>query len=74
MKKAELFEVPPPPIADTGLTCKFGEPWMELHPLCEAHADDMCQQFAKAVRAGTYDAAGYTPNERRAQAKRRRTT
>ena len=57
---------------DAGLTCAFGEPWMGLHPLCEARSNDICRQFAEAVRSGQFDAAGYTPNECTAQARRAR--
>ena len=55
---------------DAGLTCAFGEPWMGLHPLCEARSNEMCRQFAEAVRSGQFAAEGYTPNERKAQARR----
>lgn len=55
---------------DESLVCAFGEPWMGPHPLCEAHTLAACQQFDEAVKAGIYDAQGYTPNERRAQAKK----
>ncbi len=58
------------PLDFAGLTCAFSEPWMGLHPLCDAHGAEMVKQFEAAVLAGTYDADGYTPNERKAQQKR----
>lgn len=63
-----LFDAPEP--VDTGLTCAFGEPWMGEHPLCDAETARACERFAEAVARGEFDADGYTPNERRAQAKR----
>lgn len=56
-----------------GLTCAFGEPWGigTLHPLCAAETERACAAFADAVTAGIYDAEGYRPSERRAQAKKR---
>jgi hypothetical protein len=56
--------------APTGLTCSFNEPWMGDHPLCRAEVEAGCQRFAEAVAAGIFDAQGYRPSERRAQAKR----
>ncbi len=58
-------------VLSAALTCAFSEPWMGPHPLCEAETDRACQQFAEAVARGEFDAQGYTPNERKAQAKRR---
>ena len=52
------------------LVCAFGEPWMGPHPLCEAETDRKCARFEAAVLAGTYDAQGYTPNERKAMARK----
>lgn len=64
------------------LTCGFGTPWLDhVDPpvgtgrgcaACAAQTEAASQAFAAAVAAGTYDAEGYTPAERRAQAKRRR--
>lgn len=38
---------------------------------CAAEVDALCQAFAVAVRNGEYDVEGYTPADRRVQAKRR---
>lgn len=62
MKQGALFEKLPRHIE---LTCANGEPWEGPHPLCEAESDRACERFTEAVKAGTWDEAGYTPNERR---------
>lgn len=36
-------------------------------PACSALVDEMCAAFAAEVAAGTYDAEGYTPADRRKQ-------
>lgn len=56
---------------DGGLVCAFGEPWMGPHPLCDADTERGCVEFTRLVAAGVYDAQGYTPNERKAQQKRK---
>ena len=56
------------------LTCAYGEPWMGKHPLCEAAALRLMKQCARDIKAGKYDAEGYTRNERRAQFKRQAET
>lgn len=56
--------------AQAALTCSNGEPWMGPHPICEAETARHCAEFDAAVARGEYDAEGYTPNERKAQAKR----
>lgn len=58
------------------MTCGFGdtgEGWDGDHHCyqCWRLVRDMCRQFARDVRAGKFDAQGYTPNERKAQAKKR---
>ena len=54
------------------LTCKFNEPWIGEHPLCQREADRLCGEFDAAVVRGEFDTAGFTPNERKAQARRTR--
>ena len=56
-----------------GLTCKFGTPWRDHFDstgcaACAAETERGCTAFAAAVAAGTYDADGYTPAERKRQA------
>jgi hypothetical protein len=63
-----LFDAP---AIESSLTCAFSEPWMGEHPLCEAEVERACAAFDAAVARGEYDAHGYTPNERKAQEKRR---
>jgi len=60
----------------TSLTCAFGVPWRqhfkgERCPACVAAVDEGRARFAALVAAGLMDAEGYTPNERRMQAKGR---
>lgn len=55
---------------DPALVCAFGEPWLGAHPLCEQEGDRLCRLFEAAVGRGEFDAHGYTPNERKAQARR----
>lgn len=68
-----LFAIDPP----TGLTCAFGQPWPGDHvtpsgcPSCQAEIERLCAEFKAAVARGEYDEQGYTPNERKAQAKRK---
>ena len=50
--------------------CAYGEPWIGAHPLCAAHGRVMTAQFDALVASGHCDAAGYTPNERAAQARK----
>ncbi len=52
------------------LTCALSEPWMGKHPKCEKEAARMAAEFDRDVFFGKYDAQGYTPNERKALAKR----
>lgn len=59
------------PQPEKPLTCALGEPWIGDHPLCDAEVDRACREFDAAVIAGIYDAQGYTPNERKAQQKKR---
>lgn len=54
----------------SGLTCALGEDWEGAHPRCEQETARARVDFAEAVARGEFDAEGYTPNERRAQAKR----
>jgi hypothetical protein len=65
MRQTSLFDV------GKGLTCSFGEPWTGAHPLCEQESERLCAAFAEAVARGEFDAAGYSPADRKAQAKRR---
>lgn len=54
-------------------TCMFGVPWsahMQGCLWCHAEADRLCAQFAADVASGKCDAEGFTPKDRRAQAKR----
>lgn len=65
----------PFPPAVVGLPCAFGqtgEDWDGPHhcAACAAEVARACAAFAAAVAAGTYDADGYTPTERRAQQRR----
>lgn len=58
-----------------GLVCSFGVPMAQHHhgdrcPACDAAVADARRQFAAAVARGTFDAAGYTPAERKAQQRR----
>lgn len=55
------------------LVCAFNEPWEGGHPLCEQHAMQLRREFREAVARGDMDAQGYTPNERKAQARRQAT-
>jgi hypothetical protein len=67
----KLFDVPSEtPPADAGLTCAFGEPWTGPHPLCAARVEQDRAAFQAAVARGEFDAEGYTPKERKAQAQR----
>jgi hypothetical protein len=56
------------------LTCAFGSPWgpRGCGPCtgCLAESDRLEAEFARKVAAGVYDVDGYTPADRRAQAKR----
>ena len=52
------------------LTCAYGEPWVGPHPLCDAAALRLIRQCARDIRAGKYDAEGYSRKERRAQIRR----
>lgn len=57
-------------------TCAFGIPWivhMNGHGClwCAAESDRLCAQFAADVASGKYDEFGYTPKDRRAQAKQK---
>ena len=52
------------------LTCAYGEPWIGKHPLCEAAAVRLMRQCALDIKAGKYDAEGYSRKERRAQIQR----
>ena len=56
--------------SDAGLVCAFGEPWIGPHPLCEAETGRACAAFDAGVQAGRWDAQGYTPAERRQQARK----
>jgi hypothetical protein len=60
-----------PRLFDAPLTCFHGEPWDGDHPLCRADVERACQRFDDAVARGEYDAHGWTPKERKAQAKRK---
>lgn len=53
-------------------TCSFGHPF-PCGPCddCLAETERLSQEFEAAVARGEYDAEGYTPNERKAQARRR---
>jgi uncharacterized CHY-type Zn-finger protein len=56
--------------------CAFGmtgEDWDGPHHCaqCAAEVERGCREFAEAVARGEYDAAGYTPAERKAQQRRR---
>ena len=58
------------------LGCYFGSAW-GVHGCgpcakCRAYADELEAQFWRGVFFGEHDAQGYTPNERAAQVKRRR--
>jgi hypothetical protein len=55
---------------EPALVCAFGEPFFGAHPLCEAEACRLRALFQENVKAGVYDAQGYTPADRRAQARR----
>ena len=59
-----LFDDKP---AATGLTCRFGEPWMGPHPLCHAETERLCAEFDAAVARGEYSPTGHklTRKERR---------
>ena len=74
MIQGSLFDVAPKTRIEQAaavLTCSFGELWTGPHPLCEAHAKEMSVAFDRDVAAGIYDAQGYTPNERKAQQRKR---
>jgi hypothetical protein len=52
--------------------CAFGIP-SARHPgclWCAAEVARLCAEFTQAVERGEYDAHGYTPADRRAQARR----
>lgn len=57
-------------------TCAFGIPWI-VHVngqgclWCAAESERLSEQFVADVASGKYDAEGWTPKERRAQAKRK---
>lgn len=58
------------------LVCAYGQTgigWEGPHHCaqCAADVEQACEQFDADVRAGKYDEQGFTPAERRAQAKRR---
>ena len=65
-----LFDVPSDAGPETEVTCIYGEPIAGPHPLCAARVERDCAAFHEKVALGVYDAEGYTPKERRAQAKR----
>jgi len=51
-----------------------GEGWTGQHHChrCEAEVDAACEWMRQAILRGEYDEQGYTPLERKAQAKRQR--
>lgn len=56
-------------------TCYFGTPFIHHFdgtgcPACDEHNAGIDARFAEAVARGEFDEEGYTPNERKAQAKR----
>lgn len=58
-------------------TCAFGTPFVHHFdgtgcPGCETSYAGIDARFAAAVARGEYDEQGYTPQERKTQAKRRR--
>ena len=62
------------PLFGDGLMCAFGEPWLGARPVggyhcrkCAAEGRRLGRSFAAAVKAGRYDAQGFTPSERAAQ-------
>lgn len=64
-------------LTNAGPPCAFGEVglgWSGPHHCfrCCAETDAAVQRFEAGVVAGTWDAEGYTPNERRALEKRKR--
>lgn len=72
---AFAFDPQPIPVPYTGLTCAFGSPWGAhgCGPCEKCHAETArgCAEFAAAVARGEFDSEGYTPNERKAQQKKR---
>lgn len=66
-----LFGQPAEPQPATAVTCVYGEPIAGPHPLCEARVARDVLEFYEAVMRGEYDAEGFTPKERVAQARRR---
>ena len=71
MKQGKLFDGDSTQFVE-GLTCAFGEPWWTgPHPLCQQEADRLCAEFDAGVLAGKWDAQGYTPNERKAQQRKK---
>lgn len=58
-------------VPDPRVTCAFGAIW-PCDPCagCQAESARLSAQFAADVAAGRYDAEGYTPAERRAQARK----
>lgn len=61
MSQGVLFPEPSPP-------CRFGSvAWTgrDHCAACHAAVEAAVTAFALAVQAGTYDAAGYTPHERK---------
>lgn len=54
------------------LACVFGEPMIGPHPRCEAEVDRACAAFKAGVTAGRWDADGYTPQDRKAQERRKK--
>jgi len=62
MKQQELFA--------PALVCAYGESWLGMHPLCDAHGEALAKEFAALVASGHYDAEGYTRAERKKQRKR----
>jgi hypothetical protein len=60
--------------------CAFGTPSNEHEPMvlplfacqpCRDEASRVCAEFRAAVARGEFDAEGYTPNERKAQQRRK---
>lgn len=56
------------------LSCAFGSPWgaKGCGPClkCQAESDRLDREFDRGVFLGAHDADGYTPAERRQQAKK----
>lgn len=68
MTQLALFPPPPVPL---GIACRHG---IDLHwttdecPQCEADIDAQIAAFQAEVAAGTFDARGYRPSEKRRRA------